>query len=80
MDESALEVSGIIRLHNQPTLGLKGQGVLIGFLDSGIDYESQVFRNSDGSTRIMAIWDQTERRPMVLSMAANIKTIRLIAH
>lgn len=61
MDESALEVSGIIRLHNQPTLGLKGQGVLIGFLDSGIDYESQVFRNSDGSTRIMAIWDQTDR-------------------
>jgi len=61
MDESALEVSGILRLQNQPTLGLKGQGVLIGFLDSGIDYESQVFRNSDGSTRIVAIWDQTDR-------------------
>lgn len=61
MDESALEVSGILRLQNQPTLGLKGQGVLIGFLDSGIDYESQVFRNSDGSTRIAAIWDQTDR-------------------
>lgn len=61
MDESALEVSGILRLQNQPTLGLKGQGVMIGFLDSGIDYESQVFRNSDGSTRIAAIWDQTDR-------------------
>lgn len=35
MDESALEASGILRLQNQPTLGLKGQGVLIGFLDSG---------------------------------------------
>lgn len=35
MDESALEVSGILRLQNQPTLALKGQGVLIGFLDSG---------------------------------------------
>ena len=61
MDESALEVSGILRLQNQPTLGLRGQGVLVGFLDSGIDYENQVFRNSDGSTRIMAIWDQTDR-------------------
>ncbi len=61
MDESALEVSGILRLQNQPTLGLKGQGVLIGFLDSGIDYVSQVFRNTDGSTRIAAIWDQTDR-------------------
>lgn len=35
MDESALEASGILRLQNQPTLMLKGQGVLIGFLDSG---------------------------------------------
>ena len=61
MDESALEVSGILRLQNQPTLALKGQGVLIGFLDSGIDYENQVFRNSDGSTRITAMWDQTDR-------------------
>lgn len=61
MDESALEVSGILRLQNQPTLALKGQGVLIGFLDSGIDYESPVFRNSDGSTRIAAVWDQTDR-------------------
>ena len=61
MDESALEVSGILRLQNQPTLSLKGQGILIGFLDSGIDYESSVFRNSDGSTRIAAVWDQTDR-------------------
>lgn len=35
MDESALEASGVLRLQNQPTLMLKGQGVLIGFLDSG---------------------------------------------
>ncbi len=61
MDESALEASGILRLQNQPTLALKGQGVLIGFLDSGIDYVNPVFRNSDGSTRIAAFWDQTDR-------------------
>lgn len=61
MDESALEASGVLRLQNQPTLMLKGQGVLIGFLDSGIDYENPVFRNSDGSTRIIAMWDQTDR-------------------
>ena len=61
MDEAALEASGILRIQNQPALGLKGQGVLIGFLDTGIDYENPVFRNSDGSTRISAIWDQTDR-------------------
>ena len=61
MDENALEASGILRIQNQPTLSLKGQGVLIGFLDTGIDYENPVFRNSDGSTRIAAVWDQTDR-------------------
>lgn len=35
MDEAALEASGILRIQNQPALGLKGQGVLIGFLDTG---------------------------------------------
>ena len=33
--------------------------MLIGFLDSGIDYQSALFRRLDGSTRIEAIWDQT---------------------
>ncbi len=35
MDESALEASGILKIQNQPALSLKGQGVLIGFLDTG---------------------------------------------
>ena len=30
-----LEVSGILKLQNQPTLSLKGQGVLIAIIDSG---------------------------------------------
>lgn len=61
MDESALEASGILRMHNYSPLSLKGQGVLIGFVDTGIDYLNPVFRNADGSSRITAIWDQTER-------------------
>ena len=58
-DQSALEVSGILRLQNQTVLDLRGQGVLIGFVDTGIDYENRAFRNTDGSTRIVRIWDQT---------------------
>ena len=38
---------------------LTGRGTLIGFIDSGIDYTHPDFRNSDGSTRITALWDQT---------------------
>ncbi len=56
-----LNQAGILSIQNYPTLQLKGNGVLIGFIDSGIDYENEVFRNLDGSTRIAAIWDQTEQ-------------------
>lgn len=61
MDQTALEVTGILKVQNQPTLSLKGQGVLVGFVDTGIGYQNPVFQNSDGSTRIISIWDQTIR-------------------
>jgi subtilisin family serine protease len=38
---------------------LTGRGVLVGIIDSGIDYSHPDFRNSDGTTRIRAILDQT---------------------
>lgn len=38
---------------------LTGEGVLVAVLDSGIDYARQDFRRADGSTRIVALWDQT---------------------
>lgn len=59
LDTEALQQSGIIQVQNYPTLELQGSDVLIGFLDTGIDYENPVFRNLDGSTRIVGIWDQT---------------------
>ncbi len=59
LDQTALEVTGILRLQNQPALALKGNGVLVGFLDTGIDYQNPLFRFSDGSSRISYLWDQT---------------------
>ena len=38
---------------------LYGQGMLIGIVDSGIDYTLDDFRNNDGTTRIRALWDQS---------------------
>ncbi len=38
---------------------LLGNGVLVAVLDSGIDYFHPDFRNRDGSSRILRIWDQT---------------------
>jgi len=40
-------------------LHLYGKGVLVAILDSGIDYFHPDFRNEDGSSRILRIWDQT---------------------
>ena len=33
--------------------------MIIGIVDTGIDYENLIFRNTDGTTRIAGIWDQT---------------------
>lgn len=59
LDMAALNQAGIIQVQNYPTLELQGTGVLIGFVDTGIDYQNMIFRNLDGSTRIAGLWDQT---------------------
>ena len=59
MDSTSLDVSGILAIQNQPNLALKGQGVLIGIVDTGIDYTNALFRDEAGNTRIYAMWDQT---------------------
>lgn len=59
MSQEALEASGVLRLQRQPSVDLYGQGVLIGFVDTGIDYTHEAFRNADNTSRIVAIWDQT---------------------
>ena len=38
---------------------LSGQNILVGIIDSGIDYTHPDFMNPDGTTRITALWDQT---------------------
>ena len=42
-----------------PQYSLFGRGVLVAVIDSGVDYFHPDFRNEDGTTRILAIWDQT---------------------
>ncbi len=55
----SLEKSGVPIVQGNPNLSLFGQGILIGFVDTGIDYEHRAFLNPDGTTRIYSIWDQT---------------------
>ena len=56
-DPTPLINTGILQVQGEP-LNLTGRGVVLGFLDTGIRYEEEVFRNSDGSSRILGIWDQ----------------------
>ncbi len=51
--------SNISMFHDYPFGALRGEGTMIGLVDTGIDYTHQAFRKSDGATRIAAIWDQT---------------------
>ena len=55
----SLTASGVTLLRNIPALNLRGEGVLVGFVDTGIDYTNPVFLKEDGTTKIAAIWDQT---------------------
>ncbi len=59
LDTSALEAAGIISVLSQPALSTGGDGVMIGIVDTGIDYCSPLFLTPDGRTRILGIWDQT---------------------
>lgn len=43
-------------------LGLSGKGTVVAVIDSGIDYFHQDFRNPDGTTRILELWDQGQNR------------------
>jgi len=59
MDLEAMDEAGISVVQSYPTLNLMGSGIMVGILDTGIDYRNPLFRNIDGSTRIAGIWDQT---------------------
>lgn len=55
----SIEKSGIGTVQRNPFLGLFGQGIIVGVIDTGIDYQHQAFLYNDGTTRILSIWDQS---------------------
>lgn len=56
---SYLDASNISNMKINPYLSLTGRGVLIGIVDTGIDYLNKEFIKEDDTTRIVTIWDQT---------------------
>ncbi|MDO5381599.1 MAG: S8 family peptidase [Eubacteriales bacterium] len=59
MDTSSIEATKATAVTDMPYLNARGQEVLIGIIDTGIDYLKENFMDSGGNTRIEAIWDQS---------------------
>lgn len=59
LDTTSMDASGLLPVFEQPSLNLRGEGTLIGMIDTGIDYQNPIFRKADGTTRLVGIWDQT---------------------
>lgn len=61
LDTAALQETGILRLRRQPFINLTGQGVLVGIIDTGINYLHPAFVYEDNSTKIVSVWNQEDR-------------------
>ncbi len=59
MDSTNMEVTGVKQVQEQSNLGLSGQGVIVGLIDTGIDYSNSLFIDQNGNSRVGIIWDQT---------------------
>ena len=58
-DEASLDASRVFEVRDNPVFNLRGEGVIIGIIDTGIDYTNPLFIKTDGSTKILSIWDQS---------------------
>lgn len=53
------DIEGVVEIKKNPYLALRGSRVLVGIVDTGIDYLNNEFIREDGRTRILSIWDQS---------------------
>jgi Subtilase family len=60
VDSSLEETTVYPTDHRRPEDIPDGSGVIVGIVDMGLDFAHDNFRNSDGTTRLLALWDQTQ--------------------
>ena len=56
---SPIRDANIYEVQNNQYLDLTGKDVIVGIIDTGIDYLNKEFMNEIDETRILEIWDQT---------------------
>ncbi|MDR2908607.1 MAG: S8 family serine peptidase, partial [Oscillospiraceae bacterium] len=57
--EGSLSAACVTSVHSPGEYDLRGKGVLVGIIDSGIDYAHPDFIGPDGRSRILYMWDQS---------------------
>jgi len=63
IDEGAEEIEiGPADVRRPDALIERGKGIVVGVIDWGLDFGHPNFRNADGTTRILALWDQQDER------------------
>lgn len=58
-DVTPSNIESIFKVKSNPYLNLNGRGVLVGVIDTGIDYLNEEFIREDDTTRILRLWDQS---------------------
>jgi len=53
-----LEAIGVNRVRRMPGFDYRGNGIIIGFVDTGIDYTHPAFVEANGVSRVITVWDQ----------------------
>ena len=56
--ETVTTASGVYYIYNNPYIYVRGEGIIIAIIDSGIDYLHPDFINEDNTSKIISIWDQ----------------------
>ncbi|GAA3662325.1 bile acid germinant receptor pseudoprotease CspC [Asaccharospora irregularis] len=59
--ETVSTAAGTEFVYSNPYSSVTGKGVIIGIIDSGIDYLHPDFIDEDGNTKIISIWDQDSK-------------------
>ncbi|MBE5924799.1 MAG: peptidase [Lachnospiraceae bacterium] len=59
MDSGNMEVTGVKQVQKPETLALSGRGIIVGIIDTGIDFTNPLFINGEGNSRVGMMWDQS---------------------
>lgn len=76
--DTPIENSNVETVLKNPYTQLNGSGVLVGIIDSGIDYLNSEFIREDDTTRVAYIWDQTIESSMDNKNSENNKENKVL--